>query len=173
MFIVQTSSLGENFFFFFQILILYCSNEGDAGSGGLSDENTRQIAQMYRQRRHISVEDTVSLGPDGNARSPAGARRLEFAQQVLLMITHGINILFILLQKNIYAPMHFASLYLTCLQVISYYCILFLDVVKLLMRFSFDDLFSVFALKYYILYFSSETYVRFVISIHKWIIILF
>ncbi|XP_052794019.1 E3 ubiquitin-protein ligase NEDD4-like isoform X2 [Mya arenaria] len=40
----------------------------------------RQISQMYRQRRHISVEDTVSLGPDGHA-SPAGARRIEFAQQ--------------------------------------------------------------------------------------------
>lgn len=45
------------------------------------DDNTRRIAQMYRQRRHISVEDTVSLGPDGNASSPAGQRRLEYAQQ--------------------------------------------------------------------------------------------
>ncbi|XP_060560176.1 E3 ubiquitin-protein ligase NEDD4-like isoform X2 [Ruditapes philippinarum] len=46
-----------------------------------TEDDTRRIAQMYRQRRHISVEDTVSLGPDGNASSPAGARRLEFAHQ--------------------------------------------------------------------------------------------
>ena len=38
---------------------------------------------MYRQRRHVSVEDTISLGGDTNGdRSPAGARRQEFASQV-------------------------------------------------------------------------------------------
>ncbi|XP_045216399.2 E3 ubiquitin-protein ligase NEDD4-like isoform X2 [Mercenaria mercenaria] len=55
--------------------------QSDTEQESTSEDDTRRIAQMYRQRRHISVEDTVSLGPDGNASSPAGARRLEFAQQ--------------------------------------------------------------------------------------------
>ncbi|KAL4228206.1 neural precursor cell expressed [Mactra antiquata] len=65
------------------------SEEAAESGDELSQENTRQIAQMYRQRRHISVEDTVSLGPDGNAQSPAAARRIEFAQQAR---THSLDV---------------------------------------------------------------------------------
>ena len=48
-----------------------------------SANESRQAAQMYRQRRHISVEDTVSLSSeDAERSSPAINRRQEFAQQV-------------------------------------------------------------------------------------------
>ena len=46
--------------------------------------NRTQAANMYRQRRHVSVEDTISLGGDNNG-SPANARRHEFAQQVNIL----------------------------------------------------------------------------------------
>lgn len=40
-----------------------------------------QAANMYRQRRHVSVEDTISLGGDPNG-SLAEHRRQEMASQV-------------------------------------------------------------------------------------------
>ena len=40
-----------------------------------------QAANMYRQRRHISVEDTISLRGDANG-SPAETRRQDMAAQV-------------------------------------------------------------------------------------------
>ena len=44
-----------------------------------------QAANMYRQRRHVSVEDTISLSGDANE-SPAAERRHEFAQQVIFTL---------------------------------------------------------------------------------------
>ncbi|KAH3837035.1 E3 ubiquitin-protein ligase NEDD4-like isoform X2 [Dreissena polymorpha] len=51
--------------------------ESSASEGGVTPDDACAAALNYRQRRHISVEDTVSLGPEGDN----AVRRNEFGQQ--------------------------------------------------------------------------------------------
>ena len=59
---------------------VHTMNISRASESSPSEDARTRAAAIYRQRRHISVEDTISLGPDQN--SPHAARRQNFAQQV-------------------------------------------------------------------------------------------
>ena len=60
-----------------------------------------QAANMYRQRRHISTEDTISLGGDSNGAS-AEVRRQDMSTQVSSLRNRCIEIPFLFYFVHIY-----------------------------------------------------------------------